>query len=113
MEDVTLIKYEEFFIGWVFKINTNTVKNLTGYTPLVQIRPTKSSDTVLASYTSDSLYMTFEPLNGLVSIELPPSVTGGFNFKNAVIDCLVYTATDGDRSPTTRITVDSGVSRPT
>lgn len=113
MNTYTLVKNEEFFIGWVFKVNTSTVKDLTGYTPLVQIRPTKLSETLLASYDSSSPYMTFEPTNGLVSIELPPSVTGAITWKNAVIDCLVYNTVDGDRSPTYALTVDSGVSRPT
>lgn len=113
MSTYTLIKNEEFFIGWVFKVNTSTPKNLTGYTPLVQIRPTKASETILASYDSSSPYMTFEPVSGLVSIELPPSITGAITWKNAVIDCLVYNSTDGDRSPTYELIVDSGVSRPT
>ena len=108
-----MIKHEEFFMGWVFKVNTSTVKNLTGYSVLIQIRPHKESSTILASYTEASPYVTFEPLNGLVSIELPPSVTGAFTFRKAVMDCLVYTSTDGDRSPTYDINLDYGVSRPT
>ena len=113
MPETTMIKNEEFFMGWVFKINTSTVKPLTGYSVLIQIRPYKESSTILASYTESSPYVTFEPTNGLVSIELPPPVTGGFSFKKAVMDCLVYTNTDGDRSPTYDIILDHGVSRPT
>ena len=112
MSTVTLVKYEEFFIGWIFKINDTTAKPLTGYNVLIQIRPRKSSDAVLASYDANSPYVTFEPENVLVTLELPPTVTGAVDYKTAVIDCLVWTETDGDRSPTYQIEVDEGVSRP-
>lgn len=110
-----ITKNVEYQIEFIIKIDSSTVKNLTGFTPLIQIRPYADSDTVLASWDNTSPYMTFTPLSGYVKLLLPPSVTGGFTFKKGVMDLLVVNGadTDGDRSAPLEIMVKSGVSRPT
>jgi hypothetical protein len=112
MPSVTIVKNEEFPIQWNFKVDSSTLKDLTGYSVLVQLRAFKESTTILASYDQNSPYITFTPLQGSVLLTLPPSVTEAFAFKKAVIDCLVYTSVDGDRAPTYDVVIDWGVSRP-
>lgn len=55
----------EYQIEFIVKIDSPTVKDLTGFTPLIQIRPYIDSDTVYASYTIGSPYITFTPVSGL------------------------------------------------
>ena len=111
MSSVTMYGGCEFEIGYRFKTDSTTPKDLTGYSVLIQIRPTKSSSTVLAEYTESSSYITFNPALGSVDLKLTPSITSAFTFTSAVIDCLVYNSVDGDRSSTWTITYDTGVSR--
>lgn len=105
----------EYKIEFIVKVDTNTVKDLTGFTPLIQIRPYADSSTIYASYDNTSPYMTFTPLSGYVKLLLPPSVTGTFTFKKGVMDLLVVNGsdTDGDRSELLDVIVNYGVSRPT
>lgn len=113
MSTVTMVRGEEFFIGWRWRTDSTTYKDLTGYTILIQIRPFDTSSTIIASFATSSPYITFTPLSGLVELNLPPSVTMAYTFKNAVIDCLVTDAAnlDGDRSPLSSIKLNWGVSR--
>lgn len=103
----------EFPISWIFKIDANTPKNITGFTVLIQIRPTKTSSTILASYTESSPQVTFTPLVGRVDLVLPPSVTSAFTFKTAVMDCWIRDGidTDGDRGGVVELVYDTGVAR--
>ena len=104
----------EYQIEFIVKIDSSTVKDLTGFTPLIQIRPYIDSDTVYASYTIGSPYITFTPASGYVKLLLPPSVTGAFTFKKGIMDLLVVNGsdTDGDRSAPIDVVVNHGVSRP-
>jgi len=112
MQTVQMVEGCEFQMGWRFKINSTTPKDLTGYSVLIQIRPFKTSPAVLGSWNESSPYVTFTPATGAVDLNLPPSVTNSKNFKG-VIDCWVYNAsdTDGDRSETYTVAYDTGVSR--
>ena len=113
MTTATIVNGVEFPISWIFKVDSTTPKNLTGFTVLVQIRPTKNSSTILASYTQASSQITFSPTIGRVDLLLPPSITSGFTFHKAVIDCWVKDAinVDGDRSGIVELIYDTGVSR--
>lgn len=111
MSNVVMTKGVEFEMGWRFKTAPATPKDLTGFNVLVQIRPTKESSTILASYTEASPEITFIPVNGAVDLAIPPATVSAFTFRTAVIDCWVYNSVDGDRSPTYSITYDTGVSR--
>lgn len=110
-----ITKNTEYTIGFNFKLDANTPKNLTGYNILIQIRPYSESTKVLAEYTHLSPYVTFTPVTGNVSLTLPPSVTGAFTFSKGVMDILAYNTgdTDGDRSAPLDVVVNWGVSRPT
>jgi len=109
----TMINGEEYEIGWTFKIDSTTPKDLTGYSVLVQIRPSKNSTTVIDQFTEVSSELTFVPVDGTVDLLLPPSLVRSYTFTSAVVDCLVYDAldTDGDRSEPVFLTYCSGVSR--
>lgn len=114
MSTVTIVNGCEFEMGWIFKTDSVTAKDLTGFSVLVQIRSSKNSSTALVSYDQDSPEITFTPLTGSVNLSLPPSVTSNLPFTRGVIDCWVYNGvvdTDGDRSPIYDVIVDNGVSR--
>lgn len=102
---------EEFYLGWRFRWPDFELKNLTGFSVSVQIRPFENSNTVIASYTEASPQILFMPLAGTVDLYLSPADTAAFDFKTAVIDCWVRNATDGDRSATTKLILKRGVSR--
>ena len=99
-------------MGWRFKTDPVTPKNLTGYKVLVQIRPTKDSEDVIISFDENSSSITFTPLNGAVDLLIPAQMVTPLDFKRGVIDCYAYNSyTDGDRSPTYDVIFDKGVSR--
>ena len=108
----TIVKGEEAVIEYRFKTDPNTAKDLTGYSVLIQIRPYKSSSTLIGSWNQDSPHITFTPSDGSVLLNLPPSITAAMDFTKGVIDCLVSDNidVDGDRSPTYFVVVESGVS---
>ena len=109
-----MVRGVEFDMGWRFKFDANTVKPLTNYKVLIQLRPYSTSTTVIASWTDVSPEVVFTPASGSVDLHLKPSTTLAFDFKQAVIDCWVYngtTDTDGDRSATWTVILDHGVSR--
>jgi len=106
-----MVRGQEFYLGWRFKWADSTPKNLTGFSVSIQIRPFKNSRTILASYSEVSPQVLFMPNNGAIDFRLSPVDTAAFDFKKAVVDCWVRNATDGDRSPTTEIIFDTGVSR--
>jgi hypothetical protein len=109
----TMVKGVEFSIAWIFKLDALTPKPLDDYNVLVQIRPSKQSSAIIATYDLNSPYLSFTPSEGRVELFLPPTVTTTFSFCKAVIDCWVYNndSEDGDRSPTYEIIYDVGVSR--
>jgi hypothetical protein len=113
MGTVSIVNGVEFQMGWRYKTNPTTAKDLTGFSVLVQIRSHKESNTILASYDQDSPEITFTPISGAVDLFLPPSITRSFTFKKGVIDCWVYNDvdTDGDRSVAYDVIIDQGVSR--
>jgi hypothetical protein len=109
--ETTIVRGEEFHIGWRFRWPDFEVKVLTGFSVAVQIRPFENSNTVIASYTEASQQIVFIPAAGAVDLYLSPSDTSVFDFKTAVIDCWVRNSTDGDRSATTKLILTRGVSR--
>jgi hypothetical protein len=111
MGTVTIVKNTEFEMGWRFKTDPDTPKDLTGFNILVQIRPSS----VLATWDQDSDQIVFDPTTGSVDLVLSPSVTGAMSFKKGVIDCLAYDGdadTDGDRSSLYNVVVYWGSARP-
>lgn len=109
--DTTIIRGEEFHIGWRFRWPDFELKDLTGFSVSVQIRPFENSTTIIASYTEASSQIVFIPANGAVDLYLTPSDTAAFDFKTALIDCWVRNAVDGDRSAMTKLVLTRGVSR--
>lgn len=103
----------EFPISWIFKLDANTPKDITGFTVLIQIRATKNSTTILSSYTEVSPEVTVTPLAGRVDLIIPPDTTSTFTFSKAVMDCWIRDGinVDGDRSEAVELIYDTGVSR--
>lgn len=109
-----MVRGVEFNMGWRFKLDANTPKPLTGYNILIQIRPYSASTTIIKAWTESSPEVVFTPLTGAIDLNLKPTTTLSFDFKQAVIDCWIYngtTDTDGDRSSTWTINLEHGVSR--
>lgn len=105
-----MVKGTEFKIKWEFRNDDDTPKDLTGYSVLVQIREYKWSEDYIVQYDENSSQITYDDAGGIVELEIPPTETDDFSFCSAYIDCLVYTTTDGDRSPSVEIVFDTGVS---
>ena len=110
----TITKNVEYQIQFLVKTDSTTPKDLTGYSTYVQIKPYVGSDVVLVGWDQDSPEITFEPELGLITLTLPPSVTGSLTFKKGVMDLLIVNSddTDGDRSEIINVIVNSGVSSP-
>jgi len=81
---------ETLSLGLIFKDSTGTAISLTTATIKAQIRPTASSNTIIASLlaTKDS------GVAGRVVLSLTAAQTGQLSFTSAVWDCLV-TFADG------------------
>ena len=94
----TIVGGVEYTIQWLFKTDSVTPKDLTGYSVLVQIRERKSSETTLAEYTEDSAEITFNDVGGSVTLSLTPADTSAFTFKKAVMDCWVYNSRSSNSS---------------
>ncbi len=110
---MTMVKGEEFYLGFRFKWPDMTPKDLTNYYVLIQIRPFKNSKNVIASFNHTSPQVLFVPEAGAIDLQLTPLDTHSYDFKNGVMDCWVRNAsnTDGDRTPTIELIFDTGVSR--
>lgn len=101
----------EYTITWLFKTDSVTPKDLTGFNVLVQIRERIYSSDFIVEYTELSPQIIFVPEDGSVVLSLTPNETSNFSFKKAVMDCLVSNSTDGDRSELIELSHYSGVSR--
>lgn len=102
----------EFYMGWRW-IYGDLPKDLTDYKIEIQIRPFEKSSQVIATFDRTSSYVTVNDLDGMVSINLPPSITLAYTFKTAAIDCWLVNNgdTDGERSPSYNINLNWGVAR--
>ncbi len=112
MTTINMTRGIEFYMGWRW-LYGDSPKDLTDYNINIQIRPFKTSSTIIASFTRFSPYVTVDDLDGSVGINIPPSVTLAYDFKTAYIDCWITntTDTDGERSPSYKIILDWGVTR--
>ena len=116
MPTTDMVEGVEFQMGWRFKEDSITPKDLTGFSVLVQIRQNPWSSATFGSWTEADSEITFNAVNGSVDLYLTPSNVANLStqanpFCGGYIDCLVYDATDGDRSPTYTIRYHTGVSR--
>lgn len=102
-----------FEMTWTFKTSPTAPLDITGYSVLVQIRPSPCSDRVIDSFDNASPELTISAAGGEVAIVIPPSQTIAYNFSTAAIDCWIYSDDDtsGARSATYIINRDCGVSR--
>ena len=112
MNEITMTRGVEFFIGWRWLFG-DIPKDLTDYSVLIQIRPFQKSSQVIATFDRTSPYVTVNDLDGSVSLNLPPSVTLTYDFNTASIDCLLRNTddTDGERSVSKNIILNWGTAR--
>lgn len=105
-----MVKGTEFRMGWRFEEDDGSPKDLTGYEVLIQIRQYRWSEEIIVSYNQDSPQITFSAIDGEVDLLIPASETNELDFDSGYIDCLVYTETEGNRSPAINVLFDTGVS---
>ena len=112
MGDITMVRGEEYRIQWVFKSDSVTPKDLTGYEVLIQIRPYEAATTLIEEFNETSPEVVFTPLSGSVLLTIPQYKTADYTFTKAVMDCWVYVPNqvDGDRSSLEYITFRKGSS---
>jgi hypothetical protein len=65
-------------------LSWNTPIPLTGYTALMQIRETLESTEIIAELSTANNRIVIDPVNFTISIKLPSTITGTFNFDAAV-----------------------------
>ena len=74
-----------------FTVNeSGSAKNLTGYTARAQLRPTKSSSTLTATFTCS----IETPANGKISMILSNATTAGLAAGRFFYDLEIFTASD-------------------
>ena len=74
-----------------FTVNeSGSAKNLTGYTARAQLRPTKSSSTLTATFTCSIP----TPTNGKISMILSNATTAGLAAGRFFYDLEIFTASD-------------------
>ena len=74
-----------------FTVNeSGSAKNLTGYTARAQLRPTKSSSTLTATFTCGIP----TPANGKISMSLTNGTTAGLAAGRFFYDLEIFTASD-------------------
>ena len=74
-----------------FTVNeSGSAKNLTGYTARAQLRPTKSSSTLTATFTCGIPV----PANGKISMSLTNGTTAGLAAGRFFYDLEIFTASD-------------------
>lgn len=82
-----LVEQGSSFTLTVFAKNSDgTVRDLTGYTARMQIRPMVDSDTVLAEATTGNGLITVVGVDGEVTINIPPAITEDYAWHNGVYD---------------------------
>ena len=75
-----------------FTVNeSGSAKNLTGYTARAQLRPTKSSATLTATFTCSIP----NPANGKINMSLTNAITTGLAAGRFFYDLEIFTASDG------------------
>jgi glutathione synthase/RimK-type ligase-like ATP-grasp enzyme len=98
------LRTEELFVaaGGKLERTWELTKNglpmpLTGYTAQMQIRSKRSSNVVLADFSTDTgKYMTISEAAGIVMLDVPDTITSGFDFSSGVYDMYIESPT-GDR----------------
>ena len=115
---MAIIKYDlfieqgaEFTKSFEWKDSTGEPVDLTGYTARMQIRPSVSSDTVIASLTTENGRITLGGTAGTISLFLGATVTDGIS-KGGVYDLeLVQTEDNVVRFAEGSVTVSKEVTR--
>jgi hypothetical protein len=85
--------------GSTFKLvvdvtENGVIKNLTGYSGRMKIRPDPLSATTLADLTA---YVNINsPTQGQLTVTVPPAITAAYTWNTGVYDLEVFTASDAD-----------------
>lgn len=91
--DIT-VKQGSTFKLVVDVLENGVIKNLTGYSGRMKIRPFATSATVHADLTP---YVTVNnPSLGQLTVTVPPSITAAYVWSTGVYDLEVFTALDAD-----------------
>jgi hypothetical protein len=73
-----------------------TVKDLTGYSGRMQIRPTVESSTILLEATTANGRITIDEDDGIVSVNVGADITGPMTWAAGVYDLEIFTASPAE-----------------
>jgi hypothetical protein len=90
--DISIEQGAKFERNILVKNNNGTVKDLTGYSARMQIRPTFASDTVLLEATTTNGLISINSPGGVVTISLTADVTTTLDWSVAVYDLEIYSS---------------------
>jgi len=89
--DITVDQGSDFTLEVTIKEDSTNVTDLTGYSARAQIRPTKPSETLTASFTCT---VADDPTTGKVEMSLSNAVSKDIPAGSYVYDLEIFTAND-------------------
>lgn len=105
-----MVAGEEFGVDFEITLN-GAPSSIAGFDAKIQLRDTSNEGKELASWNDSSPEITRDDANGIVSLNIPASVTNQFKFKTAYMDLLLLKTPEGRRSAELQITLHRGVTR--
>lgn len=102
---------EPFEAVFNFKLDANTPLPLNGFVAKSELRNQRESGAVILSIEDASPFFTRDLSGGQLRLEIPSSITIGFDFQKAVLDVWISDGVRGARSETIEIVFKRGVTR--
>jgi hypothetical protein len=90
--DINIRQGAKYELNIQAKNQDGTVKDLTGYSARMQVRPTVESTTILLDANTSNGRITINAPGGIVSISIGADVTSTLNWNVAPYDLEIYTA---------------------
>lgn len=91
--DFTIEQGTTFTITFQWKDSLNEPINLTGYKARLQARKGYNAPDALIDATTENGLITLVPDTGEVNVELPATLTAGFNWRRAFYDLELVSST--------------------
>lgn len=95
-KDITVQQGVAFKLNIAAQNKDGTVKDLTGYTGKMQIRPAAGSGTLLMEASTANGYLTINAPGGIVMVNVPSTITDPMTWTNGVWDLEVICAAPVD-----------------
>lgn len=105
-----MVAGEAFGVDFEITLN-NAPSSIVGFAAKIELRDTSNEGKVIGSWDDSSPAITRDDANGILSFNIPASVTNQYKFNTAYMDLLLLKAPDGRRSATLQISFVRGVTR--